>query len=114
MDNYYKILGVKNFASLDEIKVAYKKLAKKFHPDVNDGDKFFEDKFKELHIAYEILSDSKRRVIYDENLKGFFQMLIQIQRLRLKAKQNTAPSQSVKRASPYVFEKGRYVKRRRF
>ena len=46
MDNYYKILGVVNFASLDEIKMAYRKLSKKLHPDVNDGDKFFEEKFK--------------------------------------------------------------------
>ena len=45
MDNYYKILGVNDFASLDEIKIAYKKLAKRLHPDVNDGDKFFEEKF---------------------------------------------------------------------
>lgn len=69
MDNYYKILGIKDFSSLDEIKTAYKKLAMKFHPDVNDGDKFFEEKFKELQNADEVLSDTSRRNSYDEKPK---------------------------------------------
>lgn len=54
MDNYYKILGVENFASLDDIKMAYRKLSKKFHPDVNDGDKFFEEKFKDSNLLMKL------------------------------------------------------------
>ena len=86
MDNYYKIIGVKNFASVDEIKIAYRKLSKKFHPDVNDGDKFFEEKFRELQFVYETLSDPNRRSIYDANLKEFYR-LIQILKLQLKNRQ---------------------------
>lgn len=110
MDNYYKILGVKNFASLEEIKIAYKKLAKKFHPDVNNGDKFFEEKFKELQTVYENLSDSHRRNIYDRNLIAFSNFLIQIQRLRLQSKQNTTSNQGMRRPSPYT----RFRRRRPF
>ena len=69
MDNYYKILGVKDFASLDEIKTAYRKLSMKFHPDVNDGDKFFEERFKEIQNAYEILTDSNRKRMHDAKLR---------------------------------------------
>lgn len=115
MDNYYKILGVENFASLDEIKMAYRKLSKKFHPDVNDGDKFFEEKFKELQLVNEILSDPNRRSIYDSNLKR------SLQNTNLNFKTPTkeepkvpTPTQRVKRPSQYVFEKGRFVRRRRF
>lgn len=72
MINFYKILGVKNFATSEEIKVAYRKLSKKFHPDLNDGDKFFEEKFKELQNAYETLSDSHRKEIYDKKLENFY------------------------------------------
>ena len=74
MDNYYKILGVNDFASLDEIKTAYRKLSKKFHPDVNDGDKFFEERFKEIQNAYEVLTDSSRKTIHDAKLRnGYMQ-----------------------------------------
>lgn len=114
MENYHKILGVKNFASADEIKIAFRKLSKKFYPDVNEGDKFFEDKFKELQHAYGVLSNPDRRIVYDESLKNFLQILIQIQRLNLIKKQNTSSNQRVKRASTYVFERERMVKRRRF
>lgn len=69
MTNYYKILGVKDFASLEEIKTAYRKLSKKFHPDVNDGDKFFEERFKEIQEAYEKLTNSRQKEIFDGDLK---------------------------------------------
>ncbi len=55
MKNYYQILGIKRESSIDDIKTAYRKLAKKFHPDKNEGDKFFEDRFKEIQESYEIL-----------------------------------------------------------
>ncbi|HET9624937.1 MAG TPA: DnaJ C-terminal domain-containing protein [Kofleriaceae bacterium] len=64
--NLYETLGVKRDASADEIRKAYRKLAKKYHPDVNPGDRTAEDKFKAVSTAYEVLSDTKKRADYDE------------------------------------------------
>jgi curved DNA-binding protein len=64
--DYYKILGVEKTASADEIKKAYRKLAVKYHPDKNQGDKKAEEKFKELNEAYEVLGDAGKRKKYDE------------------------------------------------
>lgn len=65
--NYYYILGINTNASSDEIKKAYRKLSYKFHPDKNDGDKFYEERFREIHEAYETLIDDKKRRFYDLN-----------------------------------------------
>lgn len=62
----YGILGVSKDSSDDEIKKAYRKLSKKYHPDVNKGDKELEKKFKEINTAYEILSDKQKRMQYDQ------------------------------------------------
>src|SRR4051812_34979080 len=64
--DYYKILGVAKNASQDEIKKAYRKLAVKYHPDKNQGDKKAEEKFKEANEANEVLSDPEKRKKYDE------------------------------------------------
>lgn len=63
--DYYKILGVPKTADEKEIKAAYRKLARKYHPDVNPGDKSAEEKFKEISEAYEVLSDPHKRSQYD-------------------------------------------------
>ncbi len=64
--DYYEVLGLGKGASPDDIKKAYRKLAIKYHPDKNPGDKAAEEKFKELSEAYEILSDAQKRATYDE------------------------------------------------
>jgi molecular chaperone DnaJ len=68
--DYYEILGVKKSASAEDIRKAFRKLARKFHPDVNPGDKSAEEKFKSISEANEVLSDPKKRKIYDQ--VGFY------------------------------------------
>ena len=66
--DYYKLLGLKtNKVSIDEIKIAYREQAKKYHPDMNIGDSYSEEKFKEINEAYKVLSDSKARKKYDRS-----------------------------------------------
>ncbi len=68
--DYYEILGVKKSASADDIRKAFRKLARKYHPDVNPGDKSAEEKFKAISEANDVLSDPKKRKIYDQ--VGFY------------------------------------------
>lgn len=72
MKDYYAILGVNENASEEEIKKAYRDLAKKYHPDKNPGNKEAEEKFKEISEAYQVLSDKKKRAEYDMLRKGGF------------------------------------------
>ncbi len=65
MKDYYYILGIKSTATIDDIKKAYRKLSMKFHPDKNDGDEFFTERFKDILEAYETLNDVSRRTKYD-------------------------------------------------
>src|SRR5260221_7173044 len=68
--DYYELLGVARKASAKDIRTAFRKLARKYHPDLNPGDKASEEKFKQLQEAYDVLSDSKKRAMYDQY--GFY------------------------------------------
>src|SRR5271155_3422611 len=68
--DYYQALGVAREADADEIRKAYRKLARKHHPDLNPGDKTAEDRFKKVQEAYDILSEPKKKQMYDQY--GFY------------------------------------------
>src|SRR5437867_10428235 len=68
--DYYEVLGVPRKASLKDIRTAFRKLARKYHPDLNPGDKAAEEKFKQVQEAYDVLSDAKKRQVYDQY--GFY------------------------------------------
>lgn len=69
MKNFYQFLGIDINASEEEIKKSFKIYAFKMHPDKHNGDKFFEERFKEINQAYEILSDTNKKRLYDSELK---------------------------------------------
>src|SRR6202046_608960 len=68
--DYYQTLGVAKEANADDIRKAYRKLARKHHPDLNPGDKAAEDRFKKVQEAYDVLSDPKKKQMYDQY--GFY------------------------------------------
>lgn len=84
--NFYSILGVSETATMDEIKKAYRKLAKKYHPDINPNNPEADRKFKQIGEAYEILGDSAKRTEYDK-------------RLHSKGKKQTSSSASMNNSS---------------
>ena len=64
--DYYEVLGIQKNASEDEMKKAYRQMAKKYHPDLHPNDKEAEEKFKEVNEAYEVLSDPSKKERYDQ------------------------------------------------
>lgn len=70
MKDYYYFLGIPRDASDEDIKKSYRKLSLKYHPDKNENDDFFAERFKEIQEAYETLSDKGRRITYDQNLES--------------------------------------------
>lgn len=86
--DYYAILGVKKTATAEEIRKAFRKAARKYHPDVNPGDKRAEEKFKEISEANDILSDEKKRKIYDQ--LGFYSDQIDPAQAEAYARQQSA------------------------
>ena len=84
MKDYYYILGLTKQASQDEIKKAYRKLSLKFHPDQNNGDLFFQDRFRDLKEAYDTLGNETQKRVYDEEF------------LKPKASTSTIVSEEVK------------------
>src|SRR6266446_9851974 len=68
--DYYQALGVGRDADAEEVRKAYRRLARKHHPDLNPGDKAAEDRFKKLQEAYDVLSEPKKRQMYDQ--QGFY------------------------------------------
>ncbi|ALR30628.1 molecular chaperone DnaJ [Chryseobacterium sp. IHB B 17019] len=70
MKDYYYFLGISHDASEEDIKKAYRKLSLKYHPDKNENDDFFADRFREIQEAYETLSDKSKRYTYDQNLES--------------------------------------------
>jgi curved DNA-binding protein CbpA len=77
--NYYNILGVSASATIREIKLAYKKLAIQYHPDKHQGNTFFEEKFKQVNEAYQVLSNPNKRAAYDLKLQYLLQMKLRQQ-----------------------------------
>lgn len=71
MRDYYYILGVAENAPIDQIKSAFRKLSMKFHPDKNNGEKFYEDQFRAILEAWDVLSDPSRKAVYDQQLRRF-------------------------------------------
>src|SRR5271154_2159585 len=88
--DYYKVLGVERKASEAEIKSAYRKLARKFHPDVNPNNKEAEAKFKELNEAYQVISDPEKRKKYDELGADWEHGVSQEEMMRRYARQQSA------------------------
>lgn len=68
-ENYYRILGLDNFASVEEVRKAYRQLAKKYHPDRNPDKKDYEEKFKRINAAYRLLIDPNQKSLYDQKLR---------------------------------------------
>lgn len=90
MINAYKVLGLRNFATRKELLIAYRNLSKKYHPDLNQGDKFYEEKFKEIQAAYAVLSNFGQRM----ELDTFLRKQIEVEKVTNEPPFSTEPLQS--------------------
>lgn len=101
MKDYYLILGIEPNATLEDIKKAYREMSLKYHPDKNKGDKYFEERFKDIKEAYDILSDNVSRQNYDYQWLQYFRKKKENKEYHQASKQNistsTAQDSSVKR-----------------
>ena len=86
----YTVLGVSRTASTDEIKKAYRQLARKYHPDVNQGNKQAEERFKEVSLAHDTLSDETKRKLYDEFCEEGLQPGFNAEQMRAYRQWNSA------------------------
>src|ERR1700745_599650 len=103
--DYYSTLGVKKTATADEIRKAFRKAARKYHPDVNPGDKKAEERFKEISEANDVLSDDKKRKVYDQF--GFYSDQIDPAQAEAAARAGhgrTRPSAGSQGGVPFDFE----------
>ena len=94
LKDYYEILGVSQKASDDQIRDAYKKLAKAYHPDKHQGDDFFAEKFKSLQEAYAVLSDPESRKDYDTDLAAELKGQKKTEEPKKQAKKKTSQKNS--------------------
>jgi len=100
MKDYYYILGIDENASIEEVKKAYRKLSLKFHPDKNEGDKFFEERFKEINEAYETLVDPEKKRIYDFSRNSSSEYSGSDKQEEYKGSKNTNTSNSYNKNNP--------------
>jgi len=92
MKTLYDLLEVDKNATLEEIKKSYRLLAKKYHPDKNNGNSIFEEKFKKITNAYKTLSNNQTRIEYDIGLENIFQKKEESRRQKEKSKEKSSPS----------------------
>lgn len=106
---HYQILGISGNASQEDIKAAYKKLAKKYHPDKHGGNEFHEEHFKKINSAYQVLSDPVKKRVYDDKL--LYRMYRKPSGSNTVRKPRTAPTMRKPSAEPFAQNNRKMVKR---
>lgn len=91
MKNFYRILELPSFSTPEEIKKAYRRLSKKYHPDLHRGDLFYEEKFKDIQEAYSVLKSPLKKRNFDEKLEAFYKSQILKKEVRQKPKPAQPP-----------------------